>query len=81
MCIKLYLPQVNEIADWLAKVMFDLTYKVLYDTSLADVYKEQRDKFHVDGKPFLWQVSPKLEHSCTCLKYSAEKLQSSIYIM
>jgi len=54
---------------------------VLYDTSLADAYNEQGEKFHVDGKPFLWQVSPKLEHSCTCLNYNAEKLQSSIDIM
>ncbi len=63
--------------------MFDLTYEVLYESSLADVYKEQREKFHVDGKPFLWQVRLKLEGVVKKLSYkiSAEKLQSSSHLL
>lgn len=59
--------QVNEIAEWLAKNMFDLTYDVLYKTPLADTYKDLREKFHVDGKPFLWQVRRMLKVTVTGL--------------
>ena len=46
--------QVNEIAYWVAENMNTIARDVLYN---SDAYKSLQQKYSVEGKPFVMQVS------------------------